>query len=40
MIAPAAPQLAEGGMTNAVFIALLALGAFLSFKGYGPPGKP
>jgi hypothetical protein len=34
MIAPEAAQAAEGPITSAIFVALLALGGLLSFFGY------
>ncbi len=37
MIAPAAPQAADGPATNAIFVGLFLLGAALSFQGYRRP---
>jgi hypothetical protein len=39
LIAPEAPQVAEGTMTTAIFIALFALGGALSFFGYRRTGS-
>jgi hypothetical protein len=36
MIAPEAPQAHAGAGSYAVFAAIVAIGLFLSFKGYGP----
>lgn len=40
MIAPAAPQAPEGGASFVMFAALALIGAFLSYKGYGPENAP
>lgn len=42
MIAPEAPQVSEGPIATAIFIALLGLGGLLSFLGYRPTdsGRP
>lgn len=40
MIAPTAPQLAEGAATWAVLAMLGLTGALLTLKGYGPPNQP
>lgn len=34
MIAPSGPQAAEGPVTDLIFVALLALGALLTWRGY------
>jgi uncharacterized membrane protein YgdD (TMEM256/DUF423 family) len=40
MIAPDAPQAPQSGASYAMFAALALIGAFLSYKGYGPSGAP
>ena len=39
MIAPDAPQLRAGGVTDAVFVALVVVGGVLSVQGYRPAGE-
>ncbi len=40
MIAPAAPQAPQSAASHVLFASLVLIGAFLSYKGYGPKDAP